>query len=56
MILIEVIARKMSKGDATMRMHQDKRILQLMDQKIGVTVPKSEVEEVLKNGGKVLNT
>jgi len=34
----------------------DAEIQQLIDQKIGVIVPKSEVDEVLKNGGKVLNT
>ena len=33
----------------------DDEIQQLIDTKIGVIVPKSEVDEVLKNGGKVLN-
>ena len=33
---------------------EDAEIQQLIDQKIGVIVPKSEVEEVLENGGKVL--
>ncbi len=31
----------------------DDEIQQLIDQQIGVIVPKSEVDEVLKNGGKV---
>jgi hypothetical protein len=31
-------------------------IQQLIDQKVGVIVSKSEVDEVLKRGGKVLNT
>ena len=33
----------------------DDEIQQLVDQKIGVIVPKSQVDEVLKNGGKGLN-
>ena len=33
----------------------DDEIQQLIDQQVGVIVPKSEVDEVLKNGGKVLN-
>ncbi len=33
----------------------DDEIQQLIDQQIGVIVPKSEVDEFLKNGGKVLN-
>ena len=33
----------------------DEEIQHLIDQQIGVIVPKSEVDEVLKNGGKVLN-
>ena len=34
----------------------DAEIQQLIHQKIGVILPKLEVDEVLKNGGKVLNT
>ena len=34
MILIEVIARKMSKENATMRMHQEKRCCMMMSQEI----------------------
>ncbi len=34
----------------------DAEIQQLIDQKVGVIVSKSEVDEVLKRGGKVLNT
>ena len=34
----------------------DAEIQQLIDQKVGVIVSKSEIDEVLKSGGKVLNT
>jgi len=34
----------------------DAEIQHLIDQKVGVIVSKSEVDEVLKRGGKVLNT
>jgi hypothetical protein len=40
---------------AEMQKAGDDEIQQLIDQKNGVIVPKSEVDEVLKNGGKVLN-
>jgi hypothetical protein len=39
-----------------MKKSEDAEIQQLIHQKVGVIVSKSEIDEVLKGGGKVLNT
>ena len=55
MILFKEVTRQMNKGDDIMPMHQEKRCYMMMNQKVGVIVSKSEIDEVLKSGGKVLN-